>query len=179
VVSPRISDSLDKTFPMDPAINPLNALTFIVAPAILTNASSVMTMGISNRFARAVDRVRMLTALVGSPGATEPEEHELHMKQLVVAERRTLLLVRSLSSFYLAVGSFAAAALLSLFAAIFLMNGWDALRNGALSVAMGAGTLGVGGLVVGSAFLVVESRMTLKILKYETNYRLTRAARQS
>jgi hypothetical protein len=68
VVSPRISDSLDKTFPMDPAINPLNALTFIVAPAILTNASSVMTMGISNRFARAVDRVRMLTALVGSPG---------------------------------------------------------------------------------------------------------------
>ena len=99
---------------MDPAINPLNVLTFIVAPAILTNASSVMTMGISNRFARAVDRVRLLTTLVETQGQVDPEERELRMKQLVVAERRTLLLVRSPSAFYLAVGSFAASALIRL-----------------------------------------------------------------
>ena len=52
---------------MDPlAANPFAVLTFIVAPAILTNASSVMALGTSNRFARAIDRARSLaTALQG------------------------------------------------------------------------------------------------------------------
>ena len=73
-------------------------LTFIVAPAILTNASSVMTLGTSNRFARAIDRVRELSALV------EGKEHEpdpvtaLRVRQLRSAERRTLLLVRALTA---------------------------------------------------------------------------------
>ena len=44
-------------FLMDPLItNPFAVLTFIAAPAILTNASSVMALGTSNRFARAIDR---------------------------------------------------------------------------------------------------------------------------
>jgi len=162
---------------MDPQINPLNVLTFIVAPAILTNASSVMTMGTSNRFARAVDRVRLLTTLVETQGQLDPEEHQLRLKQLEVAERRTILLVRSLTAYYLAVGSFAASALLSLFAAIFMVAGWDVFRNGVLFTALLAGVLGVGGLVVGSAILVGESRITLRILKYETNYRLKRATK--
>lgn len=42
--------------------NPLGILTFIVAPAILTNASSVMALGTANRFARAIDRARELSA---------------------------------------------------------------------------------------------------------------------
>ena len=45
-------------------LNPFGLLTFIVAPAILTNASSVMALGTSNRFARTVDRVRKLSALL-------------------------------------------------------------------------------------------------------------------
>ena len=35
-------------------INPFGILTFIVAPVILTNASSVMALGTSNGFARAI-----------------------------------------------------------------------------------------------------------------------------
>ena len=50
---------------MDPlATNPFGILTFIVAPAILTNASSVMALGTSNRFARAIDRARALSSQV-------------------------------------------------------------------------------------------------------------------
>jgi len=162
---------------MDPAINPLNVLTFIVAPAILTNASSVMTMGTSNRFARAVDRVRMLSASVESQAEIDPPERELRLMQLRVAERRTILLLRSLTGYYLAVGSFAAAALISLLAAIFMLAGWFILSNTALFMALLAGSSGVLGLVSGSAILVLESRMTLRILKYETNYRLTRSQR--
>lgn len=40
--------------------NPFAALSLIVAPAILTNASSVLAMSTSNRLARAVDRAREL-----------------------------------------------------------------------------------------------------------------------
>jgi hypothetical protein len=41
---------------MDPPANPFAALSLIVAPAILTNASAVLAMSTSNRLARAVDR---------------------------------------------------------------------------------------------------------------------------
>ena len=40
--------------------NPFAALSLIVAPAILTNASSILAMSTSNRLARAADRAREL-----------------------------------------------------------------------------------------------------------------------
>ena len=40
--------------------NPLGILTFIVAPAILTNASSVMALGTANRFARTGKAIKFL-----------------------------------------------------------------------------------------------------------------------
>ena len=43
-------------------VNPFAALTFIAAPALLTNASSLLLMGTTNRLARAVDRVRALAS---------------------------------------------------------------------------------------------------------------------
>ena len=36
--------------------NPFAVLTFISAPAVLTNASSVLLFGTGNRYGRAVDR---------------------------------------------------------------------------------------------------------------------------
>ncbi len=42
--------------------NPFAALTFIAAPALLTNASSLLLLGTTNRLARAVDRVRAVVA---------------------------------------------------------------------------------------------------------------------
>src|SRR6266567_3733024 len=42
--------------------NPFAVLTAIVAPAILTNASSVLALGTSNRLARVVDRTRIVAA---------------------------------------------------------------------------------------------------------------------
>ena len=42
------------------ADNPFAVLTAIVAPAILTNACSVLSLGTSNRIARVVDRTRVV-----------------------------------------------------------------------------------------------------------------------
>ena len=70
--------------------NLFGTLTLIVAPAILTNASSVMALGTSNRFARAVDRVRALSKASG-PGEHGEAEIALQARQLRAAGKRVLL----------------------------------------------------------------------------------------
>jgi hypothetical protein len=154
--------------------NPFGMLTFIVAPAILTNASSVMALGTGNRFARAIDRARTLSAQIEGKENDPNPEIALRLRQLRVANRRVLVLVRALTAFYLAVGSFAAASLISLLGAIFFAAQKEVLHLATLVVAFGAGVAGVGGLVTGSALLVAETRMTLRILYEETRFLLQR-----
>jgi hypothetical protein len=47
---------------MSDPTNPYAALSLIVAPAVLTNASSVLVLSTSNRLARAVDRAARAAA---------------------------------------------------------------------------------------------------------------------
>jgi hypothetical protein len=159
---------------MDPlATNPLSILTFIVAPAILTNASSVMALGTSNRFARAIDRARALSAeLEGKVPETDPEAAR-NLRRLGYTERRARALVRALTAFYVSVGSFGAASLIALLAAGFHIFHQEILREVTLGVGLLAGIVGVGGLVIGSGLLVWETRMTLYILQTETKSQLT------
>jgi Protein of unknown function (DUF2721) len=42
--------------------DPFSILTVVVAPAVLTNASSVLALGTNNRLARVADRTYALTA---------------------------------------------------------------------------------------------------------------------
>src|SRR6266568_2504292 len=48
------------TSPMSVPDNPLAVLTLIAAPAVFTNASSVLVLGTGNRLARVVDRTRYI-----------------------------------------------------------------------------------------------------------------------
>jgi hypothetical protein len=82
-------------------------------------------------------------------------------RQLQAAARRVRLLVRALSAFYAAVGSFAAATLASLLGAAFVIARVDAGRDAGMEVASVCGVLGIVGLVAGAAFRVRESRLTL------------------
>jgi hypothetical protein len=156
--------------------NPFGILTFIVAPAILTNASSVMALGTSNRFARGIDRARALSVQVKGKEHDPDPEVPLRLRQLRVAETRVLLLVRALTAFYVSVGSFAAASLVSLLGAVFVVAHNDIVHNVTLVVAFCAGVAGVGGLVIGSGLLVAETRMTLGILREETAFLLKRSS---
>ncbi len=54
------------------ADNPFAALTIVVAPAVLTNASSVLCLGTGNRIARVVDRTRVLNAELATLGTDDP-----------------------------------------------------------------------------------------------------------
>ncbi len=149
--------------------NPFAVLSFIVAPAILTNSSTVLILSTSNRLARAVDRARALgKELEASQEDPGSEADAQRLRELNAAETRSVLLVRALRIFYLAVSGFASAALLSLAGAILAESApaWVATVLGYVVIA--AGLVAVGSLVFGSVLLVRETRMAVEILSEQT-----------
>src|SRR6516164_6847311 len=92
--------------------NPFAVLTAVVAPAILTNASSVFALGTSNRLARVVDRTRVVYADLAR-SVTDSMEYSEWMEQLEALRLRGRMLLRALRLFYAALGLFAASALVS------------------------------------------------------------------
>ena len=90
----------------------LGVLYSVVAPAVLTNACSVLVLGTSNRLARVVDRTRVVGAQVGTLPHDSPDRTVWHA-QLAPLNERAKLLLRALSLFYSAIGLLAFTALLS------------------------------------------------------------------
>jgi hypothetical protein len=150
---------------MPPEANPFAVLSLIVAPAILTNASSVLAMSTSNRLARAVDRARELSRQLESAGDLTSPEAERRMGELAMAEQRAVLLVAALQRFYIAIGGFSLAALISLLGAVLAAVERTSIVFGLELAGVGAGLLAVGALVHGSATLVRETRMALALLR--------------
>ena len=144
------------------ADNPFASLSLIAAPAVLTNASSVLALGTSNRFARAIDRARALSALLEKETVSGDPMTIMRVHQLNRLERRSLLLLHALRSFYLALGAFAASALVSLIGASVVSSTHHLLFRIVLSIATVTGAVGVGGLVFGCSILVGETRLAVQ-----------------
>lgn len=156
--------------------NPFAVLTLIAAPAILTNASSVLALGTSNRFARAVDRQRQLSAMLETGAAKmDAESLDVRRRQLNIVERRALLLIAALTRFYTSLGAFAASALVSLVGAVTVPIGYRAIQIVVTALALSAGVLGVGGLVFGCVLLIRETRLTVQALREEASLSLRRS----
>src|SRR6266851_612262 len=141
--------------------NPFGVLTSVVAPAILTNACSVLALGTSNRLARVVDRTRVvareLAALEAgglNDSSTESSQGQSQRRpqsdygswaaQLNGLQARTRLLVKALRVIYGSLGLFATAAL-----------------------ALLAGAVAVVGLASGCALMVHETRLAVENLAEE------------
>jgi len=115
--------------------NPFAVLTAVVAPAILTNACSVLALGTSNRLARVVDRTRVVARMVSSAEteaasdetAAQRRSAELRSQgweaQLAGLQVRTQLLVKALRAIYGSLGLFAMAALVSVAGSIVTIKG--------------------------------------------------------
>ena len=142
--------------------NPFASLSLIAAPAVLTNASSVLALGTSNRFARAIDRARALSALLEKETVSADPMTLLRVRQLNRVERRALLLLYALRAFYLALGSFAASALISLIGASVVTSPHRLLFRVVVWIATATGAVGVGGLVFGCSLLVAETRLAVQ-----------------
>jgi Protein of unknown function (DUF2721) len=150
--------------------NPFAVLTTVVAPAVLTNACSVLCLGTSNRIARVVDRSRVVATELAALAADSPQRRHWE-DQLENLRHRARHLFRALRLLYAALGAFAAAALIAVLgsASTFL----DSLDNGwifhiAAALGLATGTAGVGGLLAGCGLMVHEVRLALKYIAEET-----------
>src|SRR6202040_2181972 len=102
--------------------NPFAVLTAVVAPAILTNACSVLALGTSNRLARVVDRTRVVARELAAIGPSDVH-YKSWVAQLDGLQVGTRMLVKALRFIYGSLGLFATAALVSVLGSIGIFYG--------------------------------------------------------
>jgi hypothetical protein len=151
--------------------NPFAVLTAIVAPAILTNASSVLALGTSNRLGRVVDRTRVVYSDLA---ATEQgsREHQEWTAQLAALRARAQMLLAALRLFYAALGFFAASALVSVGGSVAAFYGQRLWFDLAAGLAVLTGASAVVGLAVGCSLMVHETRLAVQSLAAEADIRV-------
>jgi uncharacterized protein DUF2721 len=153
--------------------NPFGVLTSVVAPAILTNACSVLALGTSNRLARVVDRTRVVAGeLAGfDPVSSNYKDSFAQLDRLQV---RAQLLLKALRVFYASIGLFAAAALVSVIGALTTYYGQRILFELSAAVALVTGLLAVVGLASGCVLMVRETKSAVRNLAEEARLRSRR-----
>ena len=152
---------------MGETANPFAALSLIIAPAVLTNASSILILSTSNRLARAIDRARMLAAQLERPSGIPGRFTGLRLKELDSSEQRALMLLNALRLFYASLGAFAGAALTSLLGAALSEGEYRTLSTTIERVAVGAGLIGVAGLLLGCVLLLRGTRLAVLVVSEE------------
>jgi hypothetical protein len=148
------------------AADPFSILTVVVAPAVLTNASSVLALGTNNRLARVADRTHVLTAQLAKlePGA---RDHEASAAELATLQTRAQLLLRALRYFYLGLGLFASSALISIAGSIVVYYGRPSAFQIAAGIGVACGASAVIALVCGCLLMIRETQLAVKGLAYE------------
>jgi Protein of unknown function (DUF2721) len=147
---------------------PFSALTFVAAPALLTNASSVLVLSTINRMLRTWERMHEL--FTKSQAGEIPEDEVPHLiEEVNRVERQAALLLRALRFIYIALASFAAATLVTLLGAgVGQYHGGIWLR---LLVGLGVllGLIGVSGIVFGCIHLFQSTQLSLINIRYEAS----------
>ncbi len=151
------------------ASNPFAVLTAIVAPAILTNASSVLALGTSNRLARVVDRTRVVAKELASFSPETPNRPSW-TAQLEPLRVRAGLLVRSLRCFYGGLGLFAASALVSVGGSIAAYYAHRLLFEACAGIAVLTGASAVAALCSGCALMIRETQLAVRTMGEEAKF---------
>jgi hypothetical protein len=141
--------------------DPFSILTVVVAPAVLTNASSVLALGTNNRLARVADRAHAVTAQLANlePGA---RDREISSGELATLQTRAQLLLRALRYFYLGLGLFASSALISIAGSIVVYYGWPSAFRIAAGIGVACGASAVIALVCGCVMMIRETQLAVK-----------------
>jgi hypothetical protein len=148
------------------AADPFSILTFVAAPAVLTNASTVLALGTNNRLARVADRTHAVSAQLAKlePGA---KSYAFLDAQLPTLQTRAQLLLRALRCFYLGLGLFASSALISIAGSIAVDYGGRPAFQAAAGIAVVCGASAVVALVCGCVLMIRETRLAVQGLAYE------------
>ena len=157
--------------------NPFAVLTMVVAPAVLTNASSVLAMSTINRFLRASERMRALSAQLDRD--CDDEMRALLLVQVGRVERQAVLLLRALRAIYVALGCFAGASLVIILGATLVQTPLHFAVETTVGLGLGAGFAGAGSLVWGCTNLFSATRLSLLNITEEAGHVRRREIRRS
>jgi hypothetical protein len=151
--------------------NPFTVVSAVVAPAVLTNASSVLCLGTTNRLARAVDSTRAIAAQVPTleVGSLLYQQRLTQLKSL---QSRVQLLLSSLKFLYASLGSFAASALITILGAAMKYVDWQIASGAAAVIAVATATFAVTGVVIACTLMVRETRLAVQSLGEEAELAL-------
>jgi hypothetical protein len=144
--------------------SPFAVLTVIVAPAILTNATSVLAMSTINRMLRTRDRMHELLKEATGPN---PPHGTKFLEQVNRVERQALLLLRALHWIYVALGAFAAASLVTLLGVLFGELEHETLIRVIIGAGLLLGFAGVAGLIGGCVNLFRATQLSLVNIREE------------
>jgi Protein of unknown function (DUF2721) len=156
--------------------NPFALLTLIVAPAVLTNAMSVLVLSTSNRFLRAGERLRTLAAELDAVATAPDREWRLvHINRI---ERQAVLLLGALRACYVALGSFVGASLISVVGAALAARELHPADEVMIALAMMAGFVGAVALIVGCSNLFRATCLSMTNISEEAAIIREREARR-
>ena len=149
--------------------NPFIMLTFIVAPAILTNACALLAISTSTRFARAMDMAKEIAKQIESGIDLNAERLDRLVNEFTTAETRGLLLLKALRCFYLSLSCFAMVALISLLGSASTILKSQLAETVFLNFVLLLGVIAVGSIVYGVMLLLREIRMVINVLHKRIN----------
>ncbi len=146
--------------------SPFAILTAIVAPAILTNACSVLSLGTAQRVARVVDRTRAVTAEITNhePGS---DLYKGLTHQIDLLRVRGRLLVRALRYAYMALGGFASSALIAVLGGLLSHYQQAQATRIVTSIGLVVGVISVTGLTTACILMVRETAIAIDNLTEE------------
>lgn len=147
--------------------NPFAILTLVAAPAVLTNACSLLALNTANRFGRAIDRSRWLTAEMDRLDPAT-EEYAVRRRQLDRVGQRAVWLLHAQTSLYVSLGLLAGSAILSVLGAAF-STWWPSILRPVGGLSLLVGVIAVGSLVQGCVILVRETRLAVLNIEDDTS----------
>jgi hypothetical protein len=148
--------------------NPFALLSLVGAPAVLTNAASVLALSTSNRFLRASERMRTFAIQIGRTKAS-PETRALLLKQMDRTQEQAMLLLGALRGAYVAAGSFTAATLISILGAALAPRS-PRLDSWIAGAALAVGVLGASALVLACRHLLTATRSSILNMSEEAAF---------
>jgi len=158
------------------ATGPFAALTFIAAPALLTNATSVLALSTTNRMLRTREAMTAMLAR-SEQGRVGPDEADIFLRQVNRTEIQAGLMLKALSAIYTALGSFAGATLMTLVGAALLPMLGLPVEVLIAVVGLLLGATGVLCLILGSLQLFGATKLSLQTIREEAALIRTRSAR--
>ena len=157
--------------------SPFAVLTFIAAPALLTNSSSVLALSTINRMLRTRDRMKELF-IQSEKGELPESEREWLMGQVDRVEKQGVLLLSGLRAIYVALGAFAGATLVTLLGAALFSLQQEVWFHILAGLGLVLGFAGVGGLIFGTANLFHATQLSVASIRQEAGLIRARQAKK-